>query len=264
MHVISDLGPGVAPDRPPGSRLIASIDVEWSKNYRIPDGNRSFCYSVVWLTLPADRTATVSTDHAPGFRCTSVYLDDDGERPALVDLAAADVALAGTADLLVGHQLCSDLAVLAANGRDSATATGLIETARTAWRGRRDGPARRVLDTRFDAESILSRRSRRLVDVCEELQLDVTQPELGRKSMTALHRDWLLHADTEARERITVLNLRHSLSAALVAARAAGWAEWDGPVNLNAMLAAGLAGRIGWLEHPTFRALVPDHRRSGP
>jgi hypothetical protein len=40
--------------------------------------------------------------------------------------------------------------------------------------------------------------------------------------MTALHRDWLTSADTEARERVTVLNVRHSLSTALVALRATG------------------------------------------
>lgn len=48
------------------------------------------------------------------------------------------------------------------------------------------------------AGHVLSGASRRLVDVRGELRLDVTQPELARKSMTALHRDWLERGDTEA------------------------------------------------------------------
>lgn len=105
-------------------------------------------------------------------------------------------------------------------------------------------------------------RSRRLVDVCGELDLDVTQPELARKSMTALHRDWLTNRDVEARERITVLNLRHSLSTALVGLRAAGELTWPKPVNVNTMVATALAGRLGWLDHPTFRALLPERQAS--
>jgi hypothetical protein len=43
--------------------------------------------------------------------------------------------------------------------------------------------------------------------VCIEPRLDVTQPELPRTSMTALHRDYLDTGSTEARERVSVLNL---------------------------------------------------------
>jgi hypothetical protein len=194
------------------------------------------------------------------FWATSVYLDHDDERSALVESAAADIAAAhAAADLIVGHQLCSDLAVLTANA-GAAVPTALV-VARQAWRDRRaPDQQRRIIDTRFDAGHLLAGASRRLVDVCGELHLDVTQPELARKSMTALHRDWLTHADTEARERVTVLNLRHSLSTAYVALRAAGHVTRAGPLNINTMLAAGLAGRVGWLDHPTFRALIPRRR----
>lgn len=146
--------------------------------------------------------------------------------------------------------------MLAANAGSAAQAA--LATARQAWRDRRNAVIRdqRVLDTRFDAGSVLSNTLRRLVDVCGELGLDVTQPELARKSMTALNRDWLNNADTEARERITVLNLRHSLSTAYVALRASGTLTWQQPLNVNTMMAGALAGRVGWLENPTFQALT--------
>jgi hypothetical protein len=51
-------GSGLVPRHPPGVRLLAAIDVEWSKNYRIRRGNVPFCYSVVWLALSADGAST--------------------------------------------------------------------------------------------------------------------------------------------------------------------------------------------------------------
>ncbi|MBX6722976.1 MAG: hypothetical protein IRY92_07050 [Dactylosporangium sp.] len=259
VRVISDLGgPGSVPVRPAGTRLVASVDVEWSKNYRITGGNRAFCYSIVWLAVPVADQPLRITAGLP-FWSTSVYLDHDRERPQLVENAAADIGAAVTAaDLIVGHQLCSDLAVLTANA--GTTVPAALPAARRAWHERRADPARRVLDTRFDAGHVLAGASRRLVDVCGELRLDVSQPELARRSMTALHRDWLERGDTEARERVTVLNLRHSLSTAYVALRAAGHLTWRTPLNVNANLAAHWTGRLAWLDHPAFRALLPARR----
>ena len=257
--MISDLGgPGAVPARPADAYLVASVDVEWSKNYHIKNGNQAFCYSITWLSVPVSDHPVRVTKGLP-FWSTSIYLDHDRERPDLVEAAAADIdAAVSSADLIVGHQLCSDLAVLTANAGEAVPAA--LPAARQAWHERRADPARRVLDTRFDAGHVLSGTSRRLVDVCGELRLDVTQPELARKSMTALHRDWLERGDTEARERVTVLNLRHGLSAAYVALRAAGHLTWRVPLNVNANLATQWAGRVGWLDHPTFQALLPRGR----
>ncbi len=253
MIVTSNVGgPGNIPARPAGTRLLASLDVEWQKNYRIKNGNRAFCYSVTWVTLP---TSAAAMD-AVSFAYTSVYLDPDDDPAQLVALADVDLqAMLKEADLITGHQLCSDLAVLAANA-DGRPAH--VEQARQTWHDRHELPItnRSLIDTRFDVDHLLAGRSRRLVDVCTELGLDVTQPELNRKSMTALHRDWLNAEDTEARERISVLNLRHSLSTAFVALRAAGQLDWAQPVNVNRLLEVGLADSFGWLDSPTFRALV--------
>jgi hypothetical protein len=95
--------------------------------------------------------------------------------------------------------------------------------------------------------------------VCTELGLDVTQPELRGTSMTALHRRWLEHGEAPAREKISVLNVRHSLSTAYVAAHAAGLAHWDmRGFNVNQSLATGTAGAWDWLTSPTFTDLLED------
>lgn len=137
MRVFSSVdGPGRAPDRPPDCLLVASIDVEWSKNYRITGGNRAFCYSIVWLAVPQGRRPV---DLARlRFDYTSVYLDHDGERRKLVNLAATDLTTAQNADLVIGHQLCSDLAVLAANTAPRTPRP--VTAARAQWAGRRADP----------------------------------------------------------------------------------------------------------------------------
>jgi hypothetical protein len=133
---------------------------------------------------------------------------------------------------------------------------------RTSWHQRRLPECARplIVDTRYDIGHLLAGASRRLVDVCGELHLDVTQPELRGTSMTALHRRWTQADDVEAREKITVLNLRHSLSTALAALRATGTGHWDPGLNVNEMLASGLGDAFGWMKAPAFRALLEDRR----
>jgi hypothetical protein len=245
-------GSQIAPARSHGTLLMAAVDVEWSKNYRIRGGNVPFCYSVVWLVLPRVGAGT-SLGTGP-FWYTSGYVEDEGETE---DLAArADETLNHVlreADLVAGHQLSSDLAVLASV---SGPLPG-VTAARVAWHERRQAAnGRRIVDTRYDAGHVLAGTSRRLVDVCADLQLDVTQPELRGTSMTALHRRWLQAGDPEAREKITVLNLRHSLSTALVATHAAGLGYWEPGLNVNGLLTAGLGGAFGWLSSPVFHALL--------
>jgi hypothetical protein len=249
-------GSGLLSRHPPGTRLLAAIDVEWSKNYRVRGGNVPFCYSVVWLALPAD-DAPAGLEVAR-FWYTSAYVQDSSEGPDLVARADSELAcLMENASLIVGHQLCSDLGVLAATGPASRPA---VAAAATAWRQRREElPGQpRFLDTRYDAGHLLACQSRRLVDVCADLRLEVTQPELRGTSMTALHRRWLQDGDVAAREKITVLNLRHSLSTAMVAARAAGLAHWQPGVNVNRLLARELGDAFGWLAHPVFTALLGE------
>lgn len=248
------------PSRPPrktrGVR-IASIDVEWTKNYRIKNGNRPFCYSIVWLDMPVRDTSADVAALPVGY--TSVYIEEAGQTADLVRSAAATLRTAAdSADIVTGHQLCSDLAVLDANADQPQQS---LAQARAAWKQRRtpadDQP--RYLDTRFDAGHLLTGASRRLVDVCTELGLDVTQPELRGTSMTALHRRWIEQADDQAREKISVLNVRHSLSTAYVAAHAAGLAHWGtGGFNVNQALAAATAGGWDWLTSPTFTDLLGD------
>lgn len=242
-----------APRRVSGTRLWASLDVEWTKNYRVKNGNKPFCYSVVYLSLPT--LGPIDVDELP-FSYTSVYIEDPDETGALLASANDAVRTAfACADMVIGHQFTSDLGVLANAASDPLPDVAL---ARRTWLERRTHalPDRRVIDTRYDTDHVLTGTSRRLVDVCTDLDLDVTQPELRGTSMTALHRDYLTTRATEARERISVLNLRHSLSTALVALRATGHARWAGTLNVNRLLTTELHDAFTWLHHPIFTNLL--------
>jgi hypothetical protein len=230
---------------------VASLDVEWTKNYKIKNGNVPFCWSVTWLQIPYRTDAALPV----GFAFTSAYVTSTEETQNLI--AAADREIAAVlqhADLVIGHQVSSDLAVLCNASQRPLQA---VEALRHRWHRRREattGPA--VIDSRYDSDSILTSKSRRLVDVCTELNLDVTQPELARMSMTALHRVWLNEGDPAARERITVLNLRHGLSAAYVALKSTGFGRWDKHLNVNQVLNQQLNGLFSWLDTAAFRQLL--------
>jgi hypothetical protein len=233
MIIHSNLGElGRVPARRPGYRLVASIDVEWTKNYRIRNGNVPFCWSVIWLQVPEGRGSALP----PGFSFTSAYVTDADETQSLITAADAEIGLIlNHADLIIGHQVSSDLAVLCNASQRSLPE---VQRLRSHWHGRREATSGLVvIDSRYDASNILAGTSRRLVDVCTELNLDVTQPELTRTSMTALHR-------------------RHGLSAAYVALRSVGLASWDSQVNVNQVLGRQLDGRFAWLESPAFCRLV--------
>ncbi len=252
MIVNGNLG-GVnrVPIRKAGCKLVASIDVEWTKNYQIKNGNIPFCWSVTWLQVPNSRDALVPT----GFNYTSAYVRDGSETQELISTADAEIAvMLDHADIVIGHQVSSDLSVLRNASRCMLPA---LEMLRSRWHRRRDEcGAPVVVDTRYDTDGVLSGTSRRLVDVCTELGLDVTQPELARTSMTALHRVWLDDRNPSARERITVLNLRHGLSAAYVALRSADLGRWHPCLNVNQILDQQLNGAFAWLADPKFRELL--------
>jgi hypothetical protein len=245
------------PPKRSGAARIASIDAEWLKNYKIKNGQRPFCYSIVWLDLASSDTTDLTT---ADFEWTSVYVEEPGEMDDLVRHAAATLTQAAeSADIITGHQLCSDLAVLQANAPQDTVAP--LQQARAQWKRRReaDSGTSHYLDTRFDAGHLLTGTSRRLVDVCTELRLDVTQPELLRVTMPAWHRRWLDDGEVEGRERVSVLNLRHSLSTAYVAALASGLATRpDAGLNVNRALADGAKGAWRWLDNPTFTDLLEE------
>ncbi|MER5644106.1 hypothetical protein [Streptosporangium sp. NPDC002524] len=240
---------GLGENLPVAGPVLASIDVEWSKNYRVKNGNVPFCFSIMWFALPAQPVKLTEVT----WNYTSLYVEVAEETQDLIRVANKVFGqVLDTATVVTGHQLSSDLATLINAAQQPVPH---LHAMRELWHGRRAVRATPLLDTRYDVGHLLTGTSRRLVDVCTELALDVTQPELRNTSMTALHRKWLISGNIEARERITVLNLRHSLSTALVALLS-GKHVTAGEVNVNHLLSQHLTGTYAWLNSPTFTDLL--------
>jgi hypothetical protein len=183
-----------------------------------------------------------------GFR--SFYVETETETDKLVHRLDADLAGLMTAgNVLVGHQLSTDLAVALANASNDILAA---TAARAGWHARKTTST--VFDTRYDLDGAFAMgTSRRLVDLCTDAGLDVHQPELTGSSMTALHRRFLADGDDDIYEGLATLNLRHSLSTAALAL--VGLAQLQ-PVNVNAVLRAHLWYHLDYIDSPAFDTLV--------
>ncbi len=128
---------------------------------------------MIWLQVPRDGGAPLP----PRFAFTSMYVTGSDQTQELIAAADTEVAnMVRHADLIIGHQVSSDLAVL----RNASTEPlASVEELRARWHHRRETSASpAIVDSRYDAGGILRGTSRRLVDVCTELGLDVTQGRL--------------------------------------------------------------------------------------
>lgn len=233
-----------------GGRLIAALDVEWTKNFRVKGASRPFCYSWALVNV-ADRFLDEDGGLA-SFGYKSVYVEREEEIDDLIDTLESDIASSEEIDSLVfsGHQLCSDLSVVkAASGRPLPA----LETLYDAWRNR--SKTFRVVDTRYDVDELIPSLSRRLVDVASALKLDVTQPELRGSSMTRMHQLFLKQHDTLVSEKLAVLNLRHSLSTAMIAAILLGALPMK-KCNVNDLLYQEAAEEFSYLCSSEFRLLL--------
>lgn len=219
MRVTSNLQWPDAPFGRPGrffgasERFMVALDVEWTKNYNVKNGSRPFCYSFVLLYWPGSGDDLAGYPATFGFK--SVYVSGSQDESALIAALDSDLqAWLASESMLAGHQLSSDLSVVQ-NVAGELALPG-VEGVYELWRSRREEGSR-VFDTRYDVDHLPLGASRRLVDVCRDLKLDVTQPELARGSMTKLQHGFLEQGNELMREQLLTLNVRHSLSTALVA-----------------------------------------------
>lgn len=242
------------PDRLFGQphRFVVALDIEWTKNYKIKNGSRPFCYSMVLLSWPPDGPCSIA-DYPTTFGFKSVYVTSAGDESDLITSLDRDLQGWLMSDsILTGHQLSSDLSVIqnAADGRSLPGVQGVYDLWRT-----RQATGSRVFDTRYDVSSLPLGHSRRLVDVCANLKLDVVQPELARASMTKLQNEFLVTGEPLIREQILTLNVRHSLSTAMVACLGMGLVSMAAR-NVNDLLHQEMWDLVEYVSSPPFERLL--------
>ncbi|GCF11974.1 hypothetical protein [Dictyobacter arantiisoli] len=165
---------------------IIGFDVEWTKNFKIKNANKAFCYSVVWISdLETCDVNNLEETLQLGFMMNYVESDAKDECQQMCDEANKHVgSFLHPRNTIVGHQFTSDISVLLACSEHKL---GSIETLKTAWRTRNQEDLKmvNVFDTRYDLPDSKEVESNKVVNVCPVWQLNVMQPEISG-SMTKM------------------------------------------------------------------------------
>ncbi len=198
---------------------IIGFDAEWTKNYKMKNGNIPFCFSLVVMNREELNISKLSNGNIR-FDYIQYYSENREDFKQLV--AIADSWLSKVLEVLdscvlCGHQISSDFAVLYNIGKAYAVEPLIgLKQVWCEWKRRKELFPVRIVDTRYDIVQDFLGKSRRLVDMCNDFYLDVTQPELRKSSMTKLQNIYYQTNDDRIRERISVMNLRHSLCAMIL------------------------------------------------
>lgn len=103
--------------------LVAALDVEWTKNFRVRGASKPFCYS--WSIIDLATFDSLEDQSLLEFGFKSVYLESEDEVSQLLEMIESDIASSRTLSgvTFAGHQLCADLSVLK---RSSPIAVGVV------------------------------------------------------------------------------------------------------------------------------------------
>ena len=241
---------------------LVSFDLEWTKNYKIKQGNEPFCFSFVAVK---DNIEDINDmDDKLEFSFIARFVENRSDIISLIKEADNILKELWISKLIItGHQLSSDISILIINGEKYNQALDNVRKLRTHWhtRDHLNFNNIRIFDTRYDLEFLLQGNSRRLVDVCAECNLLVAQPEISG-SMTKMQNEYYRTSDTMIMEKLMVLNIRHSLSSALLYLIAKARHKPKRTVNVNKILFHNLNGHFSYINGGEFKALLspnPDY-----
>ena len=233
------------------------FDAEWTKNYKVKNGNTPFCFSIVSVPLTRLDTNTLAAGMVT-FKYVQYYCENKDELTDLLrhaDMWCRLLLNSLETSYLCGHQLSSDLSVLYNAGKTIELELVNVKELHEKWMIRKSNQVN-IIDTRYDICKPFLGKSRRLVDMCNDFNLCVSQLELGNQSMTKLQNQFYLTNDFKIRERISVLNLRHSLSTVLLASMNTLKTPNSFIVNVNKMIYCSLAGNNSWVNSDIFQELI--------
>lgn len=237
--------------------IVVSFDLEWTKNYRIKNGNQPFCFSFVFFPVNVSLKAVEKT---LDFGFYLRYVESKDDISVLINEAnkiLGDFLARQGKVTIVGHQLSSDISVIINCICDGEK--NHFSQLKTSWQLRKNigGEEKniKVFDSRYDLGAFLKGKSRRLVDVCGECHLGVSQPELIY-SMTKMQNDFYVSGDKQIMEKLSVLNIRHSLSAAILFIAQHENRRAKGAINVNRILHRNLTNHFDYVNGDAFKELL--------
>lgn len=242
-----------------GKEIIVSFDLEWTKNYKIKNGNQPFCFSFVFFPLAVSST-TAETTLDFGFYLR--YVESKDEIASLVDEAnkiLGDFLNHSSRIFIIGHQLSSDIAIVLSHS-EKKKRNNFVRL-KKLWQTRKEmsqkNKSAELFDSRYDIDVLLKKKSRKLVDICKECHMGVVQPEIT-SSMTKMQNDFYVSGDIKIMEKLSVLNIRHSLSAAILFLmyKEKRKAEAEKVINVNQIIYRNLANQFDYVCSEDFRKLL--------
>lgn len=247
-----------------GNCLIG-FDAEWTKNYKIKNGNIPFCFSVITVDSQELSFNKLNKGNIK-LKYIQYYCENREDFKELIMIADTwfdKILKVLDSSVLCGHQVSSDFSVLYNIGVAYEMESLIhIERMRQEWRKRKENKPIHIIDTRYDIARTFLGKSRRLVDMCNDFKMDVTQPELKKLSMTKLQNVFYETKDEDIYERISVMNLRHSLCAVVLY-----WlngkidnAEQRKSININKSVYNCLKSDFSWVTSDEFSVLLRDGR----
>lgn len=237
--------------------LVVSFDLEWTKNYKIKNGNQPFCFSFVFFPS----TVTLGwTEKQLDFGFYMRYVERKDDIVSLIqeaDRILGDFLKHTGRVAIVGHQLSSDISVILNYPLEKQQ--NHFSQLKNLWQSRKqntlENKSVEVFDSRYDLEALLKEKSRRLVDVCHECRLNVTQPEID-SSMTKMQNEFYASGDKRIMEKLAVLNIRHSLSVAILFLMHRDKRKAKSVINVNRILRRNLAQYFDYVRGEEFKKLL--------
>lgn len=232
-----------------------AVDTEWTKNYKIKNGNKPFNFSIIFFNhINIEELKKYNLD----FKFISGYIETEEDIPKLITMIN-DYLDPNIHKKIVGHQVISDLYTFYHySDHFQDVKTDNITIWISLFKERNIN--KRIFDTRFDVKNYLLGKSRRLVDVCYEMRIlnqdDLYhQPEL-KKSMTAMQNTYMETHDKDIYEKLSVLNLRHSLSTMLVYEIYRSGEKLPRRMNINKLLYHNLKEHFDYVNIKEFKELM--------
>jgi len=241
----------------PIENSFIGIDTEWVKNYKIRNGNIPFCFSIV--VIKNNIRYNIFKEEIK-FEYLQYYSESiDQTNDLIINFNSALIKLSSSkypSNIICGHQLCSDLSTFFNYGRYMKLNNLCgIKNFINKWNNRNVNENINFIDTRYDLINNKFGKSRRLVDLCVDIGLKVTQIELGSKSMTKMYKDYLVSHDNNICEKLSILNLRHNLSTILLFILAQQIQYSHKKLNVNSILTKNLSSDFMWVNSNEFLSL---------
>lgn len=204
-------------NRPSGKKRIVAIDTEWAKNWKAEEKVVPFCCSFHTIYLDDITDPIVLED--PCMESEMYFRSKRDSTQDYIDKVEKILSSYINEDtLFVGHQLSSDLHTFVQNSTKRLDSLSLlIESLRLRKNKNTDRRVLNVMDTRYDIKNRLrGNGGEKLRNVSLRCKVYAIQNELNEMSLTKMYNQYILDGDVLKREKLSVMNWRHSFQTSLI------------------------------------------------